>query len=119
MDELKEKLCSMRARIQKLEKAAFAAPGQSAAVDLYEKVRNFSDFLEAVKLLLLEQFTPQQLAECSVSGKQANSTTPAKPSLPRDQYTEIVTVLKRRFPGLETSKITNKVHSVQKQYRKQ
>lgn len=84
------------------------------ATELADLIRHVDKLYACTRILLLQLFPREYIVSHSVSGKPSNSKTQAKPIFDQRLYGRMITTLKEKFPSVQYSEITAKVHAVQK-----
>lgn len=125
-EALEDEVLSLRKRIKKLEKKKDSTITTSerllngySRADLITDVKNTVTEFEAVELLMLKLFPDEDIISSTISGKRPNSYagTPKK-QFNTSMLSELISILRIKFPQMKRQDITQKIQSVQKKINK-
>lgn len=118
--ELRKQVKKLKSKGKKLDSTVDEESSQDDPEKAYRNlVANSTSLFNTVNVLMRKIFTREEILSHSVSGKAANSTTPAKPKF--GSQLEIVRKVARDLHGdaASQSAVTNKIQAVQKAVKKE
>lgn len=86
---------------------------------LTDSICHFDKLYDTVNCLLLKLFPKDYIITHSVSGKAGNSKLEKKMPFDSRLYSAFLSIVKAKFPNINTKEITEKVHSVQKKIKRE
>lgn len=119
MDDLKEKLEKVKKQLKNLKKdrsGGVEEQADSLEVNCRKEVVNSASLYNTVQTLMKKLFTNEEILNSSVSGKAANTKTPAKPKFD----TQKLDVIRKICLDLHgQSNITDRIQAVKKSVKRE
>ena len=121
-EELQDSVNRLRKTVKKSGKNQDPTPTLNTTSDLEADLKKALVHLtatqefEGVEKVMRLAFTEEEIISNSVTGKASNSKSAAKQPYDPDKFAVVCKVLYEKFQGLESSKskLTQKIHAVQK-----